>query len=189
MRTDPASTRASSASVATPCACSPRTSAASRTSQRGTTRPDGAVASARAIMPGTWRSDPLRPSSPQKASPSVLVGLISPVATRRPTAMGRSRPGAAFADARRGQVDGDPAERPRQPAREDGGAHAVACLPDGRVGQADDRESGQPVGDVDLDRDSTAESAVSVADSTAASMRENGRGSRDPVPSPRLDWS
>ncbi len=54
--------------------------------------PLAAVASAKAIIPGTCRNDPLSPSSPQKAIPSVQAGLSSPVATRSPTAIGRSRP-------------------------------------------------------------------------------------------------
>ena len=53
---------------------------------------EGAAASARAIMPGTWRSEPFSPSSPQKERPSMESGLSSPAATSRPTAMGRSSP-------------------------------------------------------------------------------------------------
>ena len=47
-------------------------------------------------MPGTWRNDPFSPSSPQKARPSVQPGDSSPVATSRPTAIGRSRPAPPF---------------------------------------------------------------------------------------------
>ncbi len=43
-------------------------------------------------MPGTWRNEPFRPSSPQKASVSVQSGGSWPVATSTPTAMARSSP-------------------------------------------------------------------------------------------------
>ena len=52
-----------------------------------------------------------------------------------------------------GQVDRDAPQRPRQSARQDGGPDPVPRLAHGGVGQADDGESGQAVGDVDLDRD------------------------------------
>ncbi len=54
----------------------------------------------------------------------------------------------------RRQVDGDPA------GREDGGPDAVTRLSHGRVRQAHDGEAGEPVGDVDLDRDSAAHGTV-----------------------------
>ena len=85
-----------SRNVIAPRTPAPRTSAASRTSQSGTTMPSGPAASARAIIPGTWRNEPLSPSSPQKERPSVDAGLSSPAATSRPTAMGRSRPAPPF---------------------------------------------------------------------------------------------
>jgi hypothetical protein len=65
---------ASSDNDETPCTASPRTKEASRASHRGTTSSSGAVASARAITPGTWRNEPLSPSSPQKASDAVHSG-------------------------------------------------------------------------------------------------------------------
>jgi hypothetical protein len=68
--------------------------------------------------------------------------------------------GAPFADARRSQVDGDPTEGPGQSAREDGGAYAIACLADGRVGQTDNGEPRQPVRHVDLDRDGATHGTV-----------------------------
>ncbi len=88
----PRRTATSWPSVAAPRTAAPRTRAASRTSHSGTTRPDGAAASARAIMPGMCRSEPFSPSSPQKERLSVQAGLSSPAATSRPTAMGRSSP-------------------------------------------------------------------------------------------------
>ena len=90
------STDTSSESVATPCTPSPRANAASWTSTNGTTRPGDRAASARASIPGTWRNEPLRPSSPQKARPSPQSGGRSPVATSNPTAMGRSSPAPAL---------------------------------------------------------------------------------------------
>ena len=47
-----------------------------------------------------------------------------------------------------------------QPAREEGGPHPVAGLAHGGVGQADDGEAGEPVRDVDLDRDGLPDGAV-----------------------------
>jgi len=47
-------------------------------------------------MPGTWRSEPFSPSSPQKVSPSVQPAGSSPVATSTPTAMARSSPAPPF---------------------------------------------------------------------------------------------
>jgi hypothetical protein len=52
--------------------------------------------------------------------------------------------GPALADGtRRGQVDGDPLQWPREPAGEEGGAHPVARLAARRVGQAHHVERGQ----------------------------------------------
>ena len=111
-------------------------------------------------MPGTWRSDPLSPSSPQKARPSVHAGGSSPAGDEQPHRDGQVEAGAALPHSRGRQVDGDPPQRPGQPAGEDGGAHPVAGLAHGGVGQADDGEAGQPVGDVDLDRDGLTDGAV-----------------------------
>ena len=83
---------------------------------------------------------------------------------------GQVEAGAALAHARGRQVDRDPPQRPRQAAREDGGADPVACLAHRGVGQAHDGEPGQAVGDVDLDRDGAADGATSVAEATEASM-------------------
>ena len=59
-------------------------------------------------------------------------------------------PGARLRHVARREVDGDALHRPMQLAGDDGGPDAVAGLPARRVGQADDRESRQPVGYVDL---------------------------------------
>ena len=72
---------------------------------------------------------------------------------------GQVEPGARFAHARWCKVDGDPPQRPREPAREQGCTHPVARLAHGGVGEPDDGEPGQPVGDMDLDRDRTADRA------------------------------
>ena len=108
-------------------------------------------------MPGTWRSEPFSPSSPQKARPSVQRGAQLAGGDEQADGDREVEAGAALAHARGRQVDRDPSQRPGQAAREDGGAHAVARLAHRGVGQADDGEAGQPVGDVDLDRDRAAD--------------------------------
>ena len=76
-----------------------RTSEASRTSHSGTTSPSGDVASASAIMPGTWRSEPFSPSSPQKARPSVQSGLSCAGGDEEADGDRQVEPGAALPDA------------------------------------------------------------------------------------------
>ena len=85
----------------------------------------GPAASARAIIPGTWRNEPFSPSSPQKERPSVQPGLSSPAATRRPTAIGRSRPAPPLRTPEGARLTDRTSQRPRQPAGQDGGAHPV----------------------------------------------------------------
>ena len=89
----------------------------------------------------------------RRRGPRLHAGCSSPAATRSPTAMGRSSPAPPLRTPDGRQVDRDPAQRPRQAAREHGGAHPVAGLAHRGVGQADDGEAGQPVRDVDLDQD------------------------------------
>ena len=125
---------------------------ASRTSPRGTTRPNGAVASASAIMPGTWRSDPFSPSSPQKAKPSVQPGRQLTRGDEQADGDRQVEPRSPFAHARRREVHGHPTHGPGQAAGQHSGADTVSRLAYRGVGQADDREAGQSVGDVDLDR-------------------------------------
>src|SRR5439155_14098642 len=62
-------------------------------------------------------------------------------------------PAAALPDVGRGQVHGDPPQRPFDPAREQRGTDPVARLPARGVRQADDREPGDAARDVDLDGD------------------------------------
>ncbi len=49
------------------------------------------------------------------------------------------------------KVHGQAAERPGQPARQDGGTYPIACLTHRCVGKTDDGEAGQTIGEVDLD--------------------------------------
>ncbi len=58
------------------------------------------------------------------------------------------------------QINGDLAQWPGQTAREQGGSDAVARLAHRGVGQADDGEARKTVGDVNLDRDRSADGAV-----------------------------
>ena len=60
----------------------------------------------------------------------------------------------------RRQVDRDPSQWPRQAAGEDRCAHPIAGLAHGGVGQPDDREARQPIGDVDLDRNGAPDGAA-----------------------------
>ena len=68
------------------------TSNASGTQAGGTTTAGAASASVRGRAPGTERIVPSRPSSPMNAQPLTVADSSSPVATSRPTAIGRSSP-------------------------------------------------------------------------------------------------
>ncbi len=68
--------------------------------------------------------------------------------------------GAALADTGGRQIDGHPPQGPRETAREHGGAHPVPRLTHGGIGEPDDGETGEAVGDMDLDRDGTPEGTV-----------------------------
>ena len=185
----PRRARVRSPSVAAPRTSDPRTSAASRTSPSGTTRPSGAEASARAIMPGTWRNEPFSPSSPQKARPSVQPGGSSPVATRRPMAIGQVEPRSPFAHAGGSEVDNRPAQRPRQATGQHGGTHPVARLAHRGVGQADDGEPGKAVRDVDLDRNRAADGTGQCRGGDGGVCTSvNGRIDRSPTPDMFETW-
>ena len=73
---------------------------------------------------------------------------------------GQVQPGALLADPRRGQVHRHPAQRPRQRRRQQRGAHPVAGLATGGVGQPDHGEAGQAVRDMHLDADGVTLDAV-----------------------------
>ena len=64
--------------------------------------------------------------------------------------------GATLAHPGGGQVDDRLSKRPRQSAGQKGGAHPIPRLAHRCVGQSDDGEPGQAVGDVDLNRDPAA---------------------------------
>ena len=103
-----------------------------------------------------------RPVQPQLATESETLGAIrvhSPAATSRPTAMGRSSPapplrtpeGARFVVIlRMGQ--GRSLDRMA--------ADVISSLADRGVGQTDDGEAGQPIGDLDLNRDTASDGAA-----------------------------
>ena len=69
---------------------------------------------------------------------------------------GQVEAAADLAHVGRREVDGDPFRGPGATGREQGGAHAVARLTAGRVGQPDDGEARQPGRGVHLDRDGLA---------------------------------
>ena len=73
---------------------------------------------------------------------------------------GEVEPGAALPHARGSQVDCHPSERPSQSARQDGSADPITCLTNRRIGQADDGETWQAVGDVDLNADWPPDSTI-----------------------------
>ena len=62
-----------------------------------------------------------------------------------------SDPRSTKSKSRGSQIDGQAAERPGQPAGQQGGPPKVAGLAHRGVGESDDGEAGQTVGDVDLD--------------------------------------
>jgi hypothetical protein len=79
-----------------------------------------------------------------------------------------------LAQARRGQVHRDAAQRPGEPARQDRCAHAIARLAAGGVGRPDDGEAGQAARHVDLDGHRMAIDAEQAGRSYG---REHGRSS------------
>ena len=174
----PRRARTRSPSVAAPLTSAPRTRAASRASHSGTTSTRGAVASASAIMPGTWRSEPLRPSSPQNARFSVRAGLISPAATRSPMAMGRSSPapplrtpdGARFTVTLRSGQD-KPLER--MAARTRSRASRTAAS-----GRPTTVKPGRPLETWTSTETGRPTAPISVAEPTEASTPGNGRPAR-----------
>ena len=139
-------------------------------------------------MPGTWRSEPLRPSSPQNERPSVQAELSSPAATSSPTAIGRSRPAPPFRTPE-GEVDGETSERPRQPAREDGGTDPVPRLVHRGIGETHDGESGRPLETCTSTETALPTAPVSVAEAmTACCTAVNGRIDRIPMPDMFQAW-
>ena len=110
-----------------------------------------ASASARTRAPGTPRNDPSRPNSPTKRVRPRRPGRGRP-RRRAPPRRWQIEPGPSLPHPGRRQVDGDATTGPRKAAGHEGGPDPVAGLPHGGVGQADDRESGQAVGHLDLDR-------------------------------------
>src|ERR1019366_8237062 len=88
---------------------------------------------------------------------------------------GQIEAGASLLDVGRGQVDGDAGGRNVEAGVLDGGAHAVAGLADGGVGQADGVELlfvGLDAGEVDLDVD---DAGVDAVDGGAAGFEEHRR--------------
>ena len=73
------------------------TSAASDAQSGGTTTARVASASTSGTMPGTRRNEPSSPSSPRNAHPATASAGTSSIATRSPTAIGRSRPAPTLA--------------------------------------------------------------------------------------------
>ena len=67
------------------------------------------------------------------------------------SAIASSEPGAGLAHRRGREVHRDALDRERESRRQQRGAHALARLPPGRVGQPDDRVAGQAAGHVHLD--------------------------------------
>ena len=112
-----------------------------------------ASASASTSVPGTARTVPSRPSSPSTPTPSrhPAGSSSSPSIERERDRELEARAGLAHRGG--GEVDGDPLVRPRDVRRLHRGAHPLARLAPGGVGQADDGVAGQAVGDVHLDGD------------------------------------
>ena len=121
--------------------------------------------------PGRRRSDPLSPSSPLKASPSVLVGLLLAGGDEQADSDGKIEAGAALAHARRGQVDGDPTERPGQTAREGQRHGRVACSRTAASGSPTMVNPGSPLETWTSTETGRPTAPFSVADAMAATMR------------------
>ena len=102
-------------------------------------------------MPGTWRRAPFRPSSPQKPATVKAKRAEFAVGDEDPDGDRQIETGATLPNPRRSQIDGQAAEGPRQPARQDGGAHPIPRFTYRRVRETDDGEAGETVGNVDLD--------------------------------------
>ena len=75
------------------------------------------------------------------------------------------------------EVGGQALERELESRVENGCAHTLASLPNGRVGEPDNGEHGQSRPDVDLDRDLTAVDAFECECGDACEHAANLRGS------------
>ena len=77
-------------------------------------------------------------------------GRTNPANPEQPDRHGQIQGGAALAEVRRREIDGDGTGGERVSAVAQGRADALTRLPDRRVGQTHDRETRQPVGGIDL---------------------------------------
>ena len=119
------------------------------------------------------------PGRRRRPCPGSGVGLSPPVARSSPTAIGRSRPAPPLRRPRRRQVDGDPAQRPGQTAREDGGPdHGHTIAPRQRPGRPTMVKPGRPLETWTSTETGRPTAPLSVAEATEASATENRRCAR-----------
>ena len=121
------------------------TSAASRTSQRGTTSPSGACS----VGQGDHARDMAqRAVEPELAAEREAVGAGGaelPGGDEQPHRDRQVEAGAPLADARGSEVDGEPPEGPGQTAGQDGGAHPVAASRTAASGRPTMVKPGRPL--------------------------------------------
>ena len=164
----------------------PSTSAASRASGSGTNtvrQPSCRATTTMGSMAFVWRRLPSSESSPRNTEESGS-SRSWPELTRTDTAIGRSYAGPAFLRSAGSQVDRDTAHRELTSRVPDGGAHTFAGLLHGGVRQPDDREGGQPGGDIYFDLD---DHAVEADDRARLALGQHGQTSARVPRKPRAD--
>ena len=107
-------------------------------------------------MPSIGRSRPSSPSSPRCTTRSTDSVESSPAAARQAIAIARSNPDPCFGSAAGDRLTVRRRDGSGQPGVDRGGAHTVARLAEGGIGQADDDEGGQLRRQVGLDLDDRA---------------------------------
>ena len=146
----------------------PRTSAASRTSQSGTTKPRGR----RRVGQGDHAGDVTqRAVQPELPTEGETLGAARTQLAGGDKEAHRDREveaGAALADTGGRKVDTDPSQRPGQPAGQDGGAYPVVCLAYRASGNPTMVNPGRPFETWTSTETELPAAPVSVADAMAA---------------------
>lgn len=110
--------------------------------------------------PPHWSNRAIEPELADRGHPFETLDRYLAAGAENAERNGKVEPRADFAKAARGEVDGHPLHRPFEFARLDRRSHTIASFATRCVGETDDREAGEPIGDVDLDRDTRAVDAV-----------------------------
>ena len=149
--------------TSTPRTSTPGTSAASRARERGSTSrasPCRRAPSATASAPRIARTSPVSESSPTTAQPSTRLGVELAGGDEERDRERQVERRADLAQVGRREVDRDPLLRELVARVDDRRPDALARLAHRLVGEADDRERGQPEPDVGLDPDPPGLDAV-----------------------------